>query len=45
MLFRVFFSSNGAEYGRCFTDRTEAENFYNGLVRSGCYRNLKFQIG
>lgn len=45
MLYRVFFSTSGAEYGRCFTDKQEAEHFYNSIKNSGCYSNVKFQIG
>ena len=45
MLYRVFYSTNASEYGRCFTDRREAERFYNGLLKSKCYRNVKLQIG
>ena len=45
MLYRVFFSTRGAEYGRCFTDKQEAEHFYNSIKNSGCYSNVKFQIG
>ena len=45
MLYRVFFSTNGAEYGTCFTDREEAERFYNSIKDCSYYKNVKFQIG
>lgn len=45
MLYRVFFSTNGAEYGNCFTDREEAERFYNSIKDCSYYKNVKFQIG
>ena len=45
MLYRVFYSTNASEYGRCFSDKQEAEKFYNGLLKSNCYRNVKLQIG
>ena len=45
MLYRVFFSTNGAEYGNCFTDKEEAERFYNSIKDCSYYKNVKFQIG
>ena len=45
MLYRVFFNASNASYARCFTDKEEAEHFYNGLINSGCYRNVAFQEG
>lgn len=45
MLFRVHFNSYGASYSRCFTDKEEAERFYNSLCNSCCYTNVTFQIG
>lgn len=45
MLYRVFFTAYAAEYGRCFSDRTEAEKFYNSLLKSSSYSNVTFQIG
>ncbi|MDY5664163.1 MAG: hypothetical protein SPF46_06855 [Blautia sp.] len=44
-LYRVFFSTPGAEYGRCFTDKEEAEKFYNSIKNSSYYHNVTFQIG
>lgn len=45
MLYRVFFTASNAEYGRCFMDREEAEKFYNHLLKSNWYKNVKLQIG
>lgn len=45
MLYRVFFTAQSTEYGRCFTDRTEAEKFYDSLLKSSSYSNVTFQIG
>lgn len=45
MLYRVFFTTSGSEYGRCFTDKEEAEQFYNSIKDSRCYSNVTFQIG
>ena len=45
MLYRVFFTTNGAEYGNCFTDKEKAERFYNSIKDCSCYKNVKFQIG
>ena len=45
MLYRVFFNTSGASYARCFTDKKEAEKFYNGIKNSCCYTNVQFQIG
>lgn len=45
MLYRVFFTAYAAEYGRCFSDRTEAEMFYNNILHSKSYSNVRFQIG
>ena len=45
MLYRVFFTTNGAEYGNCFTDKEEAERFYNSIKDCSYYKNVKFQIG
>ena len=44
-LYRVFFNASNASYARCFTNKEEAERFYNGLVNSGCYTNVVFQEG
>ena len=45
MLYRVFFNASNASYARCFTDKKEAEHFYNDLLHAGCYRNVAFQEG
>ena len=45
MLYRVSFNASNASYSRCFTDRSEAEKFYNDLLRDGIYRNVSFQVG
>ena len=45
MLYRVSFNASNASYSRCFTDRSEAEKFYNDLLRDGIYRNVSFQEG
>lgn len=44
-LYRVHFNSYGASYSRCFTDKAEAERFYNDIKNSSCYSNVTFQIG
>ena len=43
MLYRVFFNTSGASYARCFTDKKEAEKFYNGIKNSCYYKNVEFQ--
>ena len=45
MLYRVFFNASNASYARCFTDKEEAEKFYNGLLHADCYTNVVFQEG
>ena len=45
MLYRISFNASNASYSRCFTDRSEAEKFYNDLLHSGIYRNISFQEG
>lgn len=45
MLYRVFFNASNASYARCFTDKEEAEKFYNGLLHADCYTNVAFQVG
>lgn len=45
MLYRIFFKASAAEYGRCFSDRAEAEKFYNSILHSKSYSNVRFQIG
>ena len=45
MLYRVFFFTYASEYSQCFSNKEEAEKFYNGLLKSKCYNNVKFQIG
>lgn len=45
MLYRVHFNSYGASYSNCFTDKEEAERFYNRIRNSCCYTNVIFQIG
>lgn len=44
-MYRVFFTTGSAEYGRCFSNKAEAEKFYNRLLKSSSYCNVKFQIG
>ena len=43
MLYRVFFNASNASYARCFTDKEEAEKFYNNLLHAGYYTNVVFQ--
>lgn len=45
MLYRVHFNTYGASYSRCFTDKEEAEKFYNSILHATCYSNVTFQIG
>lgn len=45
MLYRVSFNTYGASYTRCFTDKQEAEKFYNSIKDSCCYNNVNFQEG
>nr|WP_296045746.1 hypothetical protein [uncultured Blautia sp.] len=45
MLYRVFFNASNASYARCFTDKEEAERFYNSLLGAGFYTNVAFQEG
>lgn len=45
MLYRVSFNTYGAFYTRCFTDKQEAEKFYNSIKDSYCYNNVSFQEG
>lgn len=45
MLYRVHFNTCGANYSRCFTDKEEAEKFYNSILHAACYSNVTFQIG
>lgn len=45
MLYRVHFNTYGASYSRCFTDKEEAEKFYNSILHATYYSNVKFQIG
>lgn len=45
MLYRVHFNTYGASYSNCFTDKEEAEKFYNSIKNSCCYTNVTFQIG
>ena len=35
MLYRVSFNTYGASYTRCFTDKQDAEKFYNSIKDSG----------
>lgn len=45
MLYRVSFNTYGASYTRCFTDKQEAEKFYNSIKDSCSYNNVNFQEG
>ena len=44
-LYRVFFNASNASYARCFTDKEEAERFYNGLLHADCCTNVALQEG
>lgn len=44
MLYRVNFYGSYAYYSNCFTDKAEAEKFYNMLLREG-YKKVQFQEG
>lgn len=45
MLYRVSFNTYGASYTRCFTEKQEAEKFYNNIKDSCSYNNVSFQEG
>ena len=45
MLYRVFINASNASYARCFTNKEEAEKFYNNLLHADCYTNVALQEG